>query len=142
VSRRLLDLQSLNLAMHLIFYLLGKQMKTDLLIDLLDDELRKFSNLCIDLSLIMPMFSPLIDNHWHKQIEEVQRFRLLPFHDATIKSSAPTIIDWIPYYEAYYGKLKKVWFVDSKGIFLHNSYDNYISTGEVVATFNCAGKAI
>lgn len=116
-------------------------MNSALIIDLLDDELRKFSNLCFESRLIMPMFSTLIDDHWHAQIEEAQEVKL-PFHDTSIKSPIPITIEWIPYYESCYGKLKKVWFVNSKGRFLSHSYDDYIRTGKVISTFNCAGKAV
>jgi hypothetical protein len=116
-------------------------MKSALIIDLLDDELRKFSNVCFEFRLVMPMFSAPIDDRWHIQIEGTQQIKLA-IHDTNIKSLIPTAIEWIPYYEICYGKLNKVWFVNNRGRFLNHSYDDYIRSGKVISTFNCAAKTI
>jgi hypothetical protein len=107
---------------------------------LLDEELRKFSSLCFQLKSIMPMFSKLVDDHWHNIILKSSHQFDLPFHDTNLKSSTPINIEWVTYYERYYGALHKTWFMDKKGCILKDKYEFYLASGKVISSFNCAGR--
>ena len=114
-------------------------MRNNISILLVNVELNKFANLCFSQQQTMPMFSELIDCQWHDNIH-LGKGSELPFHDTNIRTSTPVAIRWVPLYESYYGKLSKLWFMDAEGNFLREKYHQYLTSGEVKSSFNCAAN--
>lgn len=102
-------------------------------------ELKKFASLCYQTDNPLPMFSELIDGHWHDRIE--QGDPSLPIHDPTIKTNACEEICWVSLYEATYGKLSDLWFTQRDGKLNSEARDEYLSSGKVFASYNCAGRS-
>lgn len=113
-------------------------MKKTISNDVLDGELDKFASLCFASEQPLPMFSSLIDKRWHNLIHD--SLSNLPVHDTTLKTSELKQIKWIQAYEANYGKLHLVWFIDENGNLDLSSYQKYVDSGNVFSSYNCVGR--
>src|SRR5437899_3268524 len=93
----------------------------------------------------MPMFSGFIYSIWHQQLGDPEGFTA--FCQAHAGAEIVHIerrgfgpVDWVAAYEAAYGPLPLLWFVDAAGAVDKVAWDAYLDTGIVVTGWDCGPK--
>lgn len=110
--------------------------------DVLDTELDKYFQLCA-LGTTTEMFSPLLDQHWHKLLEDRKSYierttrvcgQVIP-HEPFCGYGT---IGFVETYEKCFGQLSDVWFRDEFGVLDEEMYKTYRNTGRVIASWECS----
>ncbi len=108
-------------------------------------ELGRFFALSVELNQPLTMFSEYIDDAWHSLMEEPERYREFCIdvvgravgHNPSGANNPMVDVEWLPEYEAKYGRLPASWFADIDGNVDDQLYQTYIKTGEIRASWAC-----
>lgn len=113
-------------------------------------ELQKFFKLAVIYPGEITMFSEYLDEAWHELLKDKNIYE-----DFCIQSCGHAIehiashipgasgygkINWLPYYESFFGTLHQDWFKDSNGNVNWETFNKYKRTGGVIAAWKCNPK--
>ena len=104
-------------------------------------ELAKVFNMSAQ-GIEIEMFSMAIDAVWHEMLQEPENYKKfciescggLVGHQET---KGYGIMTFVESYEARFGKLDNIWFIDQHGVFNHEAWEQYLETGLVEASWKC-----
>jgi hypothetical protein len=108
-------------------------------------ELAKFFALAMDAPSPPQMFSQFIDNLWHSMLEGKATEDYVDFSVAAcgaiiehVPLSGEGEVTWVTAYHAKFGQdLPKEWFCNRDGVLDDAAYNEYLRTGDVVASWDC-----
>ena len=106
-------------------------------------ELAKFFQLTAENPDEMLMPRCLVDHAWHELMEDADRYETFCMESVGMREighnpgGGYAKIRWVERYEEKHGKLNKVWFTSEDGSFNQSAYEEYLNSGELIASWDC-----
>lgn len=83
-----------------------------------------------------------VDAFWHRLLKEPAQYgrfctEAVGAYADHLPYNGEGVLEWVPDYEALFGKLPPIWFTDLDGILDEAMYAEYMETGSMRASWNC-----
>lgn len=122
--------------------------KKEMLMKEATQELEKFFQMAVvyqkETNKPSRMLDCVVDEAWHQILKDELGYQLfcnnavgqIITHDTdTVRDFG--VIPWVPTYEKMFGQLPKIWFKNNEGILDSDTYQSYLKTGIVEASWIC-----